>query len=1115
MFQLNSARWSFLLLWLPALAWGQQSGAVSGRVQDASGAAITGATVTVRHLETGISRTIPSNASGDYRVLAVPVGPLEVRAEKTGFKTAVRLGVNLVVEQEAVVNLNLEVGDLAQTVTVSAEAPLVNTTTSSISGLVDERQVKELPLNGRSFDNLITLNPGAINYGLKSAQTSTSNGNTFSVSGRRPMDNLFLLNGVEYTGSSQLAVTPGGVSGDLLGIDAVREFNVLTETYSAEFGKRAGAQVTVVTQSGANQIHGGLFEFLRNSALDSRNFFDQSSVPPFRRNQFGGSLGGPLKKDRLFLFGNYEGFQQSLAVTNISVVPDAQARLGFLPNASTGILPAVSILNPSMAKYMSFWPDANGPEIMVPSTTSPSTLVNSGTAKAFYNPHQSIHENFGTMRTDYAINNRDSFSGAYTIDDGNSIIPVADPLFASAVALRNQVASLRETHIFSPRALNTATLGFSRAAFNFDSFPLTSFPASASFVTGMGPGGIVIGGAVTTTGASVITSAGPNGAAGVWNRRNLFTYSDSAQVVKGAHQFSAGVWFQRLRDNENSASRRQGQATFASLTTFLQGNPTNFQVVPNPNELGWRNWMGAWYIEDSVKLRPRLTLRIGLRHEFTTGFNEASARAANYVTDGNGILVTAPLVGNSVYTANHAKKLFSPRVALAWDPFGNGNTAVRAGFGTYYSLVDNLAFLINALPPYNGAPTYTGSITSGYLPVTPGAQPPPACTNGTPAVANTCSIFAPQGVQSDARTPTVQEWNLTMEQRLPGNMALRVAYVGSFGYHGLLSIDPNSIPSQICASAACTSGGISTTCGTATTPPCPSVTQGAQYIPKVASRPNRNLSGGFFWYTEGNSSYNALQTDLSKHFSHGLQYRFNYTWSKNLDMNSGLTGAQANNQAQMIMDRNDLRRDWGPSALNVKHQASISGSYELPFGKGRRFLNHAGPAGDRAFGAWQLNAIATMLSGFPVTPQIGANVSGDGDTRNPDRPSVNPAFSGPVVSGLPTQWFSPTAYTVPATGIWGNLGRGVLNGPGLANLDMSVLKNIALREKMNLQFRAEAFNLLNRANFGTPNAITNAALTKTTNGITTTSYAVSPSAGLITSTVTTSRQIQFGLKLVF
>ena len=274
----------------------------------------------------------------------------------------------------------------------------------------------------------------------------TSNGNTFSVEGRRTSENLFLLNGIEYTGSSQLAVTPGGVSGELLGIDAVREFNVLTDTYSAEYGKRAGAQVAIVTQSGSNTLHGSVFEFLRNSGLDARNFFDQDFVPPFRRNQFGGALGGPLKPGKLFLFGNYEGFRQSLAVSDVSIVPDRQARQGRLPNAS-GVYTQVPNLSTAILPYMSFWPQPNGPELLV-------NGLPSGTALAYYNPRQAVREDFGTLRTDYTMGNRDSFSAAYTVDDGNSLTPLADPLFGSALTLRSQVVSLEETHIFSPQLLN-------------------------------------------------------------------------------------------------------------------------------------------------------------------------------------------------------------------------------------------------------------------------------------------------------------------------------------------------------------------------------------------------------------------------------------------------------------------------------------------------------------------------------------------------------------------------------------------------------------------------------------------------------------------------------------
>ena len=1065
--------------------WAQGGASVSGTVSDSTGASVPGAVVTLKSVETGATRVAVTDDDGDFHAVALPVGPQEIRVEKRGFKAAVRNGIDLVVGQDAVVHLTLEVGESAQTVTVASEAPIVNTTMSSVSGLVSEREIKDLPLNGRSFDNLITLNPGAINYTLRSPQTTTNNGNTFSVAGRRPSENLFLLNGVELGGSSQLANTPGGVSQNLLGIDAVREFNLLTDTYSAEYGKRAGAQVSIVTKSGTNALHGSLFEFLRNSALDARNFFDQSSVPPFQRNQFGGSLGGPLKRDNLFLFGNYEGFRQSLAATSVNVVPDQQARLGFLPNAQ-GVYTPVANLNRNMLPYTALWPLPNGPELTV-------NGLPTGAALSYANPPQSIREDFGTLRGDYTISARDSFSAIYTIDDGNSLLPAADPLFASRITLAMQVASLEETHIFSPRVLNTFRFGFSRAAYNLNSSAAVAFPPALDFVTGSGPGGINIGGTIASTGPSTFTVAGPNPAAGATNRRNLFTTSDSFEIIKGIHQISAGVWFQRLQDNEGGASSMIGQSTFATLTAFLQGTVQTFQLSPSHVGVGWRSLFGAWFLQDTVKLRSNLTLRAGIRHEFTTGWNEVAGRAANFVLDPQGVLETDTRVGDSIFTKNNAKRLFGPRVGLAWDPFSNTRTAIRAGFGTYYSLMDALSFQLNGLPPYNGAATYSNVPLFSIVPVSPDIILPRSCDVNVPPP---CTNFQPRGVQTDAKTPTVQEWNLTVQQQLDLHTSLNVAYVGSRGYHQLISLDPNSVPASVCAAGGgCTAGGIGTARAT--------VAQGAQYIPVVSSRPNPFLSAGFFWYALGNTSYNALQVDVNRRLAEGLQVRGNYTWSKNLDMNSALTVAQANNQPQLVLDRNDLRRDWGPSALNVTHQSSISGQYELPFGNGKRWLNGANGLTQKLVGGWQLNGISTLLSGFPFTPTLGQNRSGDGDTRNPDRPNLNPSFTGPVVRGTPARWFDPNAFALPLAGTYGNLGRGVFCGPGLAALDVSAFKNTAMSERAWLQFRAEIFNVLNRANFGTPNAVVFSGAT------------YSPSAGLITVTTTASRQIQFGLKLIF
>jgi hypothetical protein len=761
---------------------------------------------------------------------------------------------------------------------------------------------------------------------------------------------------------------------------------------------------------------------------------------------------------------------------------------------------------------MTFWPAPDpGSELMVPSTTTPGLLVPSGVSYSHNHPNEHLQEDFGTLRADYNIGNRDTLTGAYTIDDGTSLIPLADPLFASYTPLRMQVLSLAETHIFSPSILNTVTVGFSRASFSLVSVappigtgPGTISASAAPFVTGAGPGGIVVGGGASTTSGGTITSAGPNNAAGVVNHRNLFTYEDNLQISNGIHQWSVGVWFQRLQDNEDSASRQAGQVTFSTLTTFLQGtvSTNQFQVVPLHTELGWRSLFGAWYVQDSIRLRRNLTLQAGIRHEFTTGWNEAYGRASNYVTNAQNILVTAPVTGNSVFSQNNATKLFSPRIGMAWDPFGNGKTAVRAGYGMYYSLIDALAFLMNSVAPYNGsvACPSAGSIcpsTAGtaslfsFIPFQPGGPEPAACSPGvTP-----CATFAPQGIQPNAKTPAVQEWNLTIEQQLTPTTSLRLAYVGSFATHEFLNIDPNSIPAQICAVAAgCTSGG---TPGTTTG----LVPLGAEYIP-VQSRPNPSLSGGFFWLTEGNSSYNALQADVTHRFSNGLQFRANYTWSKNLDINSGLTGAQAANQAQMVLDRNDLRRDWGPSALNITSQSSISARYEIPIGHGKRWLGDVGGIESKLISGWQVNGIGTFLTGFPFTPLVGANRSGDGDTRNPDRVSINPSPTSPCPV-MPNQWLNPCAYSLPTPGTYGNIGRGTLTGPGLADVDFSLFKDTALSEKTTMQFRAEFFNLFNRSNYGPLNTTVFSGTS------------ISPSAGSITTTATNPRQIQLGLKLIF
>jgi len=1066
----------------------QVSAALSGTVTDPSGAVVQGVSVTLKDVDTGAARTTLTDSFGRYQASALPVGQYEVRAQKPGFTAAVRTGIRLVVGEDASVDLRLQIGDTGQQVTVNADAAPVSVTSTDISGLVGQQQVRDLPLNGRSFDELLTLNPGVVNFtwekfGGVGVSNSTS-GNNFVVSGNRPQQNLFLLNGVEFTGAAENNMQPGGVSQELLGVDAVREFNLLRDSYGAEYGKRPGAQVLIVTQPGSNDFHGSLYEFLRNNALDARNFFDGSSTPGFQRNEFGGSAGGPIQKDKTFLFGNFEQLSQHLRQTGVDLVPDDNARQGYLPcklvTPAPNPCPASGLAFVGVSPLISAWPAA--------SSGAPDF---GGISEAFNNPLQTIRDDFGTARVDHIFSQKDTLSGVYTVDDSADYTPTSFNLYSTDVdSLREQVVSVEETHVFSPAWLNTARIGFSRAGYFFTGEPTPGTPAAAlpGFLSGKPIGAVVVGGSAASNPATQLALAGSNNGSNLFVNRNLFTYEDRVSVTKGRHLITAGAWFQRLRSNETLALSQYGQATFTSLQTLLQGTAGSLLYDPAPTPLGWRSWYGAWYAEDAMRLSPRLTLTVGFRDEFTTGWNEAHGRAATY-TYPNGIIATQPTVGSSAFTVNNGKFLPQPRVGLAWSPFGSSKrTVIRAGFGMYSDLQDALGYRTDQNAPFN--PTYSlPNAVVSQLPVSPSAP--------VPATAK----LVPGGVQPDLQTPTLITWSLRVEQQLSANTALTVGYVGSHGYHEILGIDANEPFPVVCPAAPCPSTYPGTfPAGVAGTP----VPAGAYYVPN-ATKANPAINNTWTYFSEADSSYNALQVDFNHRFSGGLALRGTYTWSKTIDDGDSVNATTSGNEPALASNPFNLRSDRGLANFDVRNVAAISGVYALPFGSGKHFLRGATGLGNTLASGWTVNSIVTLQGGFPFTPQLSYNPSNNGDTRNPVRPFVNPAFSGPVILGTPDQWFDPNAFLAPPnnSGFYGNLGRDTLIGPGLATWDLSFLKDTRLRERLNLQFRAEFFNILNRANFNTPNAV---AFTPS---------GVSPTAGVITSTSTTSRQIQFGLKLLW
>ena len=1138
---------AFLSFLLVPLVSAQDSAAISGTVTDPSGAVVAGANITANNSDTGLERTTITDSAGRYGLFSLPVGPYEVHVKQSGFPEAVRLGIHLVVGQDAEVDIALRLGQAAERITVNEDAPPVSVTNGDISGLVGEQQVKDLPLNGRSFDELMTLNPGVVNFtwektGALVGVSNSTTANMFSVSGNRPQQNLFLLNGVEYTGAAENNMTPGGASGQLLGVDAVREFNILRDSYGAEYGMHPGAQVIIVTQSGSNNWHGSLYEFLRNNALDAPNYFDQGSAPPFKRNQFGVSFGGPVQKDKTFFFTNYEGFRQSLNQTSVAVIPDNNSyieaprvspvvgQLGLMNLWPQAPCPTCAGYNPAndstTPQYAQLHGSGNFYTVTDPITLQP---VSYGIYNYYSTPLQTIREDFGTTRLDHVFSSSNSAAAIYTIDDSASLTTTPiDPYSTDIIDLREQVFSLQGTHVFSANLVNTARFGYSRAAYYFTGEPTPNTPAAsvAPFLSDAPTvGAVVVGGSQASNSPTQVGLAGSNNGSNLHLARNIYTYADQIAIDRGRHQITAGFSLQQFQSNEELALSQYGQMTFTGLPALIDGT-ASILYTPQPSPMSWRALFGGFYGEDAIHVSRRLTFTIGLRAETSTGWNEAFGRASNYPIVNNVAQCTLtagttnqcfPTTGKNFFTDNRAKFLPEPRVGLAWSPFGS-KTVMRAGFGISNDLQDALGYRADQNGPDNATYTIaactnaagsTGCISGLHLPITANAT----SFTGT---------LVPGGVQPDMFTPTIQTWSLRIERELSPNTSLSVGYVGEHGYHELIGVDENAPQPVGCTGAQCqvTLTTTSST-GAVTTVPYTAPT-GSPFIALTSAgaapaKPNSHIAQTWTWMSEGDSSYNALQVDFKRRFSRALALRGIYTWSKVLDDGDSYNGTAAGNAPGLVANPYDIRADWGLGTYDVRNVGVVTASCDLPFGHGRHWLSSSNGVVSTLVSGWSTNTIVTAQSGFPFTPQLSYNPSNDGDTRNPVRPFLNPNFTGPVIVGSPNEWFNPAAFAAPPSnsGLFGNVPRDGFIGPGLATWDFSALKETRLREKLTLQFRAEIFNLLNRANFNTPNLITYVQAANTSTGGATTTPIPSGLNGSITSTSTASRQVQFGLKLLW
>jgi hypothetical protein len=1030
-------------------------GVLSGTVTNESGAALPNAQVSLKDMATGVSRAVTTDVSGFYTAPDLPPASYEMTVSAGGFTTQVWTAITVAVGAERVLHVVMRTGNPENVVRMAAPAAPVSQASSAAGGNVNASTVRNTPLNGRDWTQLATLQAGVTGVQNGSA---TGGGNTdrgfgaaVSISGARPDQNSYRLDGISINDYSNGA--PGSVLGDNLGIDAVEQVSVLGSNYPAEYGRTSGGVINAVTRSGTNNFHGDVYEFLRNSAIDARNYFD-GPIPPFKRNQFGGSAGVPIQKDRTFIFGDYEGLRQSLGLTTVDTVPSVRTRGGQL---STGLV----TVDPAVARFLAaFYPLPNGP------------LLGAGDTGIFtFAGQQVTNENYFTVRADRTFSEKDSLEGTYMRDNSKTVQPDAFDELLSNIVSRRQVVTLHEQHTFSPTSLNAARFGFSRAVGITGGVskvlnPLMLDPSFA-FEPGGRAGAIqAVPGLTSFFGAPSTQGPLPSSKSLFWNS---FQAGDDAFLTRGIHALKFGGVVERMQDNELTLSNLNGAFRFNSLSNFLTNQPLAFQGTRTLSALdfGSRETLFGAYVQDDIRLQKNLTLNAGLRYEMVTVPTEAHNRISNLrnLTDAQ------PRVG-SPFFLNPTLRNFEPRLGFAWNPRA-GRTLVRGGFGLFDVLPLPYEFTISI----QHAVPFVQEVFADVLP--PGSFP----TGAFGQFSTESSSFRALYVQHDPKRNYVMQWNLSVARELSSTLAVTVGYVGSRGVHQPYRVDNIDMVLPTLTSA------------------------GYVFPPRSTSRtlnPHYGRISATLW--QANSFYDALQVDVAKHLSHGFEFHGAYTWGKSIDTLSATEADDAFPNGLFNQLFFDQRTSRGLSDFDVAQDFVLSFTWEMPSpASGSKLSNWA-------LGGWQLGGLYKASSGQPFTPILGGDPAGmklDETSEPPDR-LVGSSCQTLTNSGNPNHYIKTQclAFPVPSNR-WGNLGRNTLIGPGLSKLDFSVFKNNHVRrisENFNAQFRAEFFNILNHTNFASP-----------TDNLTVFDQSGNPvpSAGLITSTQTTSRQIQFALKLIW
>jgi hypothetical protein len=1040
---------------ITATAWSQATtGTIVGRVTDQSGAVIPGANVEMTSQNTGIARSVSSTEQGEYTFTNVDPGIYRISVSAKGFKTAVAREITLYVNQTARVDLSLELGDVATQVEVQAAAPVVQSETSSVGSVVDSSQVEAMPLNGRaSIYSLLALAPGV------------------QASGSNPM-----ISGGTWVGSTNMTVdgvTNNDVGNErLLGpipsLDAIAEFKVMANGASAEFG-RGGAQVIVATKAGTNEFHGSLFAFNRNRALSAKNFFaTHLPKPAFNRNEFGGALGGPIVRNKLFFFGSFEGLRLSQSSTYVHAMPTAALKSGDFSNLPpirdpfTGMpfpnnrIPADRI-SPVATELMKFLTDPNGPG------TGAAGLGNNFTVNV---PRRENMDRY-SVRGDYQITSQDRFTARYYhVNNGPFLSPASGTdRFGNwggfGIATRNALGSY--TRVISPTMINEFRFGFNeeenfRTPQNSDFDPSTLIPGLISPVPGLG--GLPT---VTITGFRTISDQPGSG-----DLKHSYEFFDNLSLTRGRHTIKAGFEFQRANafNFQNPPPYRgnfafDGRYTGHAFADFLLGTLSATGRVSKNVESEPVNNRYAAYVQDDWVAHARLTLNLGLRYEYASPFRNARGDMANFYPELGRIVVLAgepdprlasvlPVVPGSEVDlgpdnyVNKDRNNFGPRIGFAFRPLGTSKFVARGSYGIYYNVIAAYGgyFHLALNPPFRVAESFEPA--PGTVPSLTFANPFP----GGGTVSGNPELWV---IARDRRNPYHQQWNFTLEYELLANTAVRASYVGNKGTHLERNFNLNE-PA-----------------------PAPGAVQ-----PRRPYQPFGNIN----YYESGRDSItHQLQLGAIRRFSSGLAFQFEYQLTKAL-------GEQVFGNPPM--DNRNTRLDRGNLDFIRRHYATLNYIYDLPFGRGRRWLGSLSGVADKLISGWQIAGISSMGTGQPFSVTFTSQMLGWPSSRADI--VGDPEVSDPSI----TQWFNPAAFAAPAPFTYGNSARNLLFGPGFFSWDAAVFKNTALTETVNLEFRTEFFNVLNHPNFGNPAS----------------NISVPATVGRISS-AGAARDIQFGARLSF